>query len=114
MRGEECKEVFVAPYILHFDKTQVDQLGNHVMAPVHASLGNYDRIFQDKTNLGYRPIAFVRVLKRNSFIKGWTKDTPEFRWTIFRQGRLVCMVERHFGLTTSLGLVVLRICEATL
>jgi hypothetical protein len=97
MRGEECEEVFVGPYILHFDKTQVDQLGNHVMAPVHASLGNYDRTFQGKTNLGYKPIAFVPVLKPDSSVQGWTKDTPEFRWAIFTQGRLVGMVARHFG-----------------
>jgi hypothetical protein len=94
----ECKEVFVEPYIMHFDKTHVDQLKNHVQYGTYSHVTTKARLDLSGQNIFVcKCIAFVPVLKPNSFVRAWTKDTPEFQGTIFRQGRLVCMIERHYG-----------------
>lgn len=77
--GLEPATVFAGPYILHYDKTYVDAVGNYVMAPLYMSLGNYSRHFIGKARKGYLLVAFLPVPKPEAFAKGWTKNTPAFR-----------------------------------
>ena len=77
--GMEPPAVFVGPYILHYDKTHVDAVGNYVMAPVYMSLGNYSRKFIGKARKGYVLVALIPIPKPEAFALGWTKDSPEFK-----------------------------------
>jgi hypothetical protein len=72
--------VHVGPYIYHFDKTHVDQLGNHVLAPLYMSLGNYDRTFAGRAWLGYVLVAILISPKPDSYVARWKKDSPGYRW----------------------------------
>ena len=77
--GFEPPQVYAGPYILHYDKTHLDALGNYVLAPVYMSLGNYSRAFIGKQRKGYVLVAFLPVPKPEAFAKGWTKNSAQYR-----------------------------------
>lgn len=77
--GMETPAVYAGPYILHYDKTHLDAVGNYIMAPLYMSLGNYSRKFIGKARKGYVLVALLPIPKPEAFALGWTKDSTEFK-----------------------------------
>jgi hypothetical protein len=62
--GSEPPTVYAGPYILHYDKTHLDAMGNYVLAPVYMTLGNYSRAFIGKQRKAMSSLPFLLFQSR--------------------------------------------------